>query len=68
MTDLQDRLMQCLVRIVEEGGARRGTGFFAAPRMVMTCAHVVEPAAGAAPVSEPPIATSDQAMAAVGEP
>jgi len=33
----------CIVRLVEEGRRRTGTGFFVAPGYVLTCAHVVEP-------------------------
>jgi len=37
---------QCVVRVDDEAGSFRGTGFFVAPGMVVTCAHVVHGAAG----------------------
>ena len=36
---------QCVVRISDGDGGFRGTGFFAAPGQVVTCAHVVHGAA-----------------------
>ena len=36
-----DLLPRCTVR-VDVGGARKGTGFFVAPGIVVTCAHVIE--------------------------
>jgi S1-C subfamily serine protease len=37
---------QCVVRVGDEAGSFRGTGFFVAPGLVLTCAHVVHGAAG----------------------
>lgn len=39
-------LERCTVRIVDMGGQDQGTGFFVAPGLVLTCAHVVSTAAG----------------------
>jgi tetratricopeptide (TPR) repeat protein len=39
---LDDLLNDCTVRIKTEGG--HGTGFFVAPGLIMTCAHVIEDA------------------------
>ncbi|MGY4155517.1 hypothetical protein ACVINW_001359 [Bradyrhizobium sp. USDA 4461] len=44
--DLQETITGCTVRIVEKGGKRFGTGFFVAPGLIVTCAHVVEPDGG----------------------
>ena len=41
--DIQDFLVDCTVRV--ESSGRRGTGFFIAPGLVLTCAHVIEDAA-----------------------
>src|SRR5580704_11024339 len=41
----------CIVRLVEKGRQRIGTGFFVAPGCVLTCAHMVEPATGNPPSS-----------------
>jgi len=40
--DIQDFLIDCTVRV--ETGGRRGTGFFIAPGLVLTCAHLIEDA------------------------
>jgi hypothetical protein len=40
--NLEEQLRRCTVRI--EGGGPCGTGFFVAPRLILTCAHVVEEA------------------------
>jgi hypothetical protein len=37
---IDDLLRQCTVRLNSDG--RQGTGFFVAPRLLLTCAHVVE--------------------------
>lgn len=39
-SDLEALLRHCTVRV--EQGQRQGTGFFVAPGLVVTCAHVVE--------------------------
>jgi hypothetical protein len=39
-------LRQCVVRVDDKAGAFRGTGFFVAPGVVLTCAHVIHSAAG----------------------
>lgn len=43
MTPLEDLLRQCTVKITVPGGW--GTGFFVAPELILTCAHVVRKAA-----------------------
>ncbi|UIE38422.1 HEAT repeat domain-containing protein [Leptodesmis sichuanensis] len=43
MTPLEDLLRQCTVKITVLGGW--GTGFFVAPGLILTCAHVVRKAA-----------------------
>ncbi len=40
--DIQDFLIDCTVRV--EKGGRKGTGFFIAPGLVLTCAHLIEDA------------------------
>ena len=42
MTPLEDLLQQCTVKIIIPGGW--GTGFFVAPGLMLTCAHVVRKA------------------------
>lgn len=37
---------RCVVRVNDEAGSFRGTGFFVAPGVVLTCAHVVHGAGG----------------------
>lgn len=37
---------QCVVRVDDEAGSFRGTGFFVAPGVVLTCAHVVHGTGG----------------------
>src|SRR5690242_7347194 len=37
-------LKQCTVRIEDDGGRGQGTGFFVAPGLILTCAHVVQAA------------------------
>jgi DNA polymerase III delta prime subunit len=39
---LYDQLVRCTVRLTLPGGRDQGTGFFVAPGLVLTCAHVVE--------------------------
>ena len=51
MTVQEEKTAACIVRLIEQGGQRTGTGFFVAPGYVLTCAHVVEPRAGE-PVSQ----------------
>lgn len=46
--DLCDLLARCVVRI--KAGAEEGTGFFIAPRQILTCRHVIKPAIGPDPV------------------
>src|SRR4051794_25965799 len=41
---LYDLLVRCTVRLTVPGGRDQGTGFFVAPELVLTCAHVVEAA------------------------
>ncbi len=43
-SSLYDLLAHCTVRLAAGPGKERGTGFFVAPGLVLTCAHVVEPA------------------------
>jgi HEAT repeat protein/energy-coupling factor transporter ATP-binding protein EcfA2 len=43
LTPLEDLLQQCTVKITVPGGW--GTGFFVAPGLILTCAHVVRKAA-----------------------
>jgi Trypsin-like peptidase domain len=43
LTPLEDLLQQCTVKITVPGGL--GTGFFVAPGVILTCAHVVRKAA-----------------------
>jgi hypothetical protein len=43
LTPLEDLLQQCKVKITVPGGW--GTGFFVAPGLILTCAHVVRKAA-----------------------
>jgi hypothetical protein len=50
-SSLDDLLYRCTVR-VEVGGKQKGTGFFVAPGMVLTCAHVVEDVTGQ-PTAQP---------------
>ncbi len=42
MSQLEDLLQQCTVKVTLRGGW--GTGFFVAPKMILTCAHVVRSA------------------------
>ena len=42
MTDIAKLLQQCTLRVSVGGG--HGTGFFVAPQLILTCAHVVESA------------------------
>ncbi len=44
MNQLEDLLQQCTVRLTLRGGW--GTGFFVAPSLILTCAHVVREAKG----------------------
>jgi|GEM_PF-1383476 len=39
MTDITELLQQCTLRVSVGGG--QGTGFFVAPQLILTCAHVV---------------------------
>jgi hypothetical protein len=41
---LYDQLVRCTVRLTVPGARDQGTGFFVAPGLVLTCAHVVEAA------------------------
>ncbi len=41
---LYNQLARCTVRLTVSGGRDQGTGFFVAPGLVLTCAHVVEAA------------------------
>ncbi|MFM7219333.1 MAG: serine protease [Nodosilinea sp.] len=47
MTPLEDLLQQCTVKITVPGAweKERGTGFFVAPGLILTCAHVVRKSA-----------------------
>jgi len=40
---LYELLHNCIVKVVDPQGSR-GTGFFVAPGLILTCAHVVEAA------------------------
>lgn len=42
MTDIAKLLQKCTLRVSVPGG--HGTGFFVAPQLILTCAHVVESA------------------------
>jgi tetratricopeptide (TPR) repeat protein len=44
MIQLEDLLQQCTVRLNISGCMGWGTGFFVAPGLILTCAHVVEKA------------------------
>jgi hypothetical protein len=46
MSQLESLLKQCTVKITVSGHAGWGTGFFVAPELVLTCAHVVREAQG----------------------
>ena len=49
--ELKQHLHGAIVRVLSEG--RRGSGFFIAPGLIMTAAHLVEdPASGDFPLSE----------------
>ena len=39
---LSELLHACTVKVISADGKHLGTGFFAAPGMVITCAHVIE--------------------------
>lgn len=39
---IDERLKQCTVRLSVTGGQGHGTGFFVAPGLILTCAHVVK--------------------------
>ncbi len=41
---LYDQIVRCIVRLTLPGDRDQGTGFFVAPGLVLTCAHVVEAA------------------------
>src|SRR5690242_3164454 len=41
---LYELLHQCTVRVTVSGNAGYGTGFFVAPGLILTCAHVVKAA------------------------
>jgi len=41
---LYDLLVRCTVRLTVPGDSGQGTGFFVAPGLILTCAHVVEAA------------------------
>jgi len=43
---LDQLLKACTVRIEVSGGRSRGTGFFFAPKLILTCAHVVRKKVG----------------------
>ncbi len=43
VNNLEDQLQRCTVKISLEGkGSHEGTGFFVAPNLILTCAHVVQ--------------------------
>jgi Trypsin-like peptidase domain len=44
MSQLEDLLQQCTVKLSISGYMGWGTGFFVAPELILTCAHVVEKA------------------------
>ena len=39
---LEDLLQQCTVKLTIPGVSSQGTGFFVAPGLILTCAHVVK--------------------------
>lgn len=49
LESLHGLLVRCTVRIV--CGAGSGTGFFVAPRLILTCAHVIEPGRAGAEIT-----------------
>ena len=46
MSQLEDLLRQCTVKLTVPGQMGWGTGFFVAPGLILTCAHVVQGANG----------------------
>lgn len=46
MSQLEDLLQQCTVKLTLPGRVLGGTGFFVAPGWILTCAHVVKEAKG----------------------
>ena len=46
MSQLEHLLQQCTVKLTLPGRSSWGTGFFVAPRWILTCAHVVKEAKG----------------------
>lgn len=46
MSQLEDLLQQCTVKLSLPGRSGWGTGFFVAPGWILTCAHVVQEAKG----------------------
>ena len=46
MSQLEDLLQQCTVKLTISGRIGWGTGFFVAPGWILTCAHVVQEAQG----------------------
>ncbi len=70
MTPLEDLLRQCTVKITVPGGW--GTGFFVAPGLILTCAHVVRKAADLQvtvvyPARESPLSATVKAQADDGK-
>ncbi len=49
MNQLEDLLQQCTVKLTVSGQIGTGTGFFVAPGLILTCAHVVD-SAGKSPI------------------
>ncbi len=49
MNQLEDLLHQCTVKLTIPGQIGTGTGFFVAPGLILTCAHVVD-SAGESPI------------------
>lgn len=46
MGQLEDLLQDCTVKLLLPGRSGWGTGFFVAPRLLLTCAHGVREAIG----------------------
>jgi HEAT repeat protein/energy-coupling factor transporter ATP-binding protein EcfA2 len=70
LTPLEDLLQQCTVKITVPGGW--GTGFFVAPGLILTCAHVVRKAADlqvtvSSPVWQQPLSAIMKAKADDGK-
>lgn len=50
---LYDLFHQSIVRLVDTSSHEQGTGFFVAPGLILTCAHVVKKASARSTPSDP---------------